>query len=255
MCRIAGFIGTDPLPLRTLICDPPHGLSHQSWAAQEMVSATVNADGWGAAWFDDAGKPAGYRQILPIWADANLDSLGRSLRSPVWLANVRSATAGLGTDYANTQPFYDEGLLFTHNGFIDRFAHTLRARLRAQVAPEIETTINGNTDSEYLFALLRQQTGPLAERLRAVIGLIRTWLTDTPDVRALLNLIVSDGQQMVAVRAAVNGDAPSLYFHPDWHGGIAIGSEAFDNQSGWTCVASDEMIIAEPGDAPRRESL
>ena len=76
MCRIAGFIGTDPLPLRTLICDPPHGLSHQSWAAQEMVSATVNADGWGAAWFDDAGKPAGYRQILPIWADANLDSLG-----------------------------------------------------------------------------------------------------------------------------------------------------------------------------------
>ncbi|MES1940175.1 hypothetical protein T5B8_08028 [Salinisphaera sp. T5B8] len=255
MCRIAGYIGLQPLALRTLICDPPHGLAHQSWAAREMVSATVNADGWGAAWLDADHQPAAYRQVLPIWADANLDSLGRSLRSPLWLANVRSATAGLGTDYANTQPFYDDALLFTHNGFIDRFAHTLRARLRAEVAPEIETTINGNTDSEYLFALLRQQTGPLETRLGSVITQVRDWLADTPQVRALLNMIVSDGQCMVAVRAAVNGDAPSLYFHADWHGGIAIGSEAFDNHSGWTCVESDQMIIAQAGQTPRRESL
>ncbi|WP_348767045.1 class II glutamine amidotransferase [uncultured Salinisphaera sp.] len=255
MCRIAGFIGARPLALRALITDPPHGLGHQAWAAREMVSATVNADGWGAAWLDESGRPAGYRQILPIWADINLASLGRSLQSPLWLANVRSATAGLGTDYANTQPFYSDDWLFTHNGFIDDFARTLRSQLRADIAPEIETTINGNTDSEYLFALMRQQTGTLSERLRAVIGLIRTWLADAPEVRALLNMIASDGQQMVAVRAAVNGDAPSLYFSADWHGGTAIGSEAFDDQPGWTEVASGELIIAEAGQPPRRESL
>ena len=71
----------------------------------------------------------------------------------------------------------------------------------------------------------------------------------------MLNMIASDGRQMVAVRAAVNGDAPSLYFHADWHGGTAIGSEAFDDQPGWTRVASGEMIIAEAGQSPRRESL
>lgn len=258
MCRIAGFIGP-PLTLGELICNPPHGLVHQSWAAQEMVSATVNADGWGAAWFDEARRPAAYRQILPIWADVNLDALARSLRCDMWLANVRSATAGLGTDYANTQPFHndanDDALLFTHNGFIDRFAHTLRARLRAALDPAIESSINGNTDSEYLFALIRQQPGTLAERVRAALALVHEWLAETPEVRALLNVIVSDGRQMVATRDALHADAPSLYCHPDWHGGVAIGSEAFDGQGGWSALESGEMIVVETGKAPVRERL
>ena len=254
MCRIAGFIGR-PLTLGELLCDPAHGLAHQSWAAQEMVSATVNADGWGAAWLDAQRRPAVYRQILPIWADVNLEALARSLRSGVWLANVRSATAGLGTDYSNTQPFHDDALLFTHNGFIDRFAHTLRARVRAALDPEIEVTINGNTDSEYLFALIRQQRGTLAERVRAALALVREWLADTTDVRALLNVIVSDGHQLVATRDALHGDAPSLYFHADWRGGVAIGSEAFDNQTGWHGVESGEMLVVKAGTAPVREKL
>ncbi|MES1927879.1 hypothetical protein SADO_01450 [Salinisphaera dokdonensis CL-ES53] len=254
MCRIAGFIGPS-LTLGELVCDPPHGLAHQSWAAQEMVSATVNADGWGAAWLDDQRRPAVYRQILPIWADVNLEALARSLRSGVWLANVRSATAGLGTDYANTQPFHDDDLLFTHNGFIDRFAHTLRARVRAALDPEIEISINGNTDSEYLFALIRQQRGTLAERVRAALALVREWLAETTDVRALLNVIVSDGHQVVATRDALHGDAPSLYYHANWHGGVAIGSEAFDNQNGWQRVESGELLVVKAGAAPVREKL
>lgn len=254
MCRIAGYVGRR-LTLGELICAPPHGLSHQSWAAREMVSATVNADGWGAAWLDADDSPAVYRQILPIWADVNLDALARSLRSRVWLANVRSATAGLGTDYANTQPFHSDALLFTHNGFIDRFAHTLRARLRGAIDPELEITINGNTDSEYLFALIRQQPGTLAERVRAALGLVRGWLAGRPDVRALLNVIVSDGRRLVATRDSLHADAPSLYFNPDWCGGVAIGSEAFDTAAGWTPLDAGEMIIAEPGATPMRESL
>jgi len=254
MCRIAAYMGP-PCTLGGFISAPEHGLLHQSWAAREMVSATVNADGWGAAWVDDAGRPAVYRQVLPIWADVNLEPLARSLRSPLWLANVRSATAGLGTDYANTQPFVDDGLLFTHNGFIDRFAHTLRARVRAEISSDIEPTIQGNTDSEYLFALIRQQTGTLTERLRAALRLIESWLTNTPEVRALLNIIVSDGEQLVATRAAFNGDPPSLYVNADWHGAVVIASEALDNQSGWSCVESGQIIIARPGREPIRETL
>lgn len=258
MCRIAGFIGP-PFTLGELLCDPPHGLAHQSWAAQEMVSATVNADGWGAAWFDPSRRPAAYRQILPIWADVNLDALARSLHSDVWLANVRSATAGLGTDYANTQPFHNsdenDPLLFTHNGFIDHFAHTLRARMRAALDPEIEITINGNTDSEYLFALIRQQSGTLVERVRAAVTLIHEWLADAPDVRALLNVIVSDGRRVVAIRDALHADAPSLYCHPDWHDGVAIGSEAFDDHPDWSTLNPGELVVVESGTAPLREWL
>lgn len=254
MCRIAAYLGP-PCTLGAFVSSPEHGLLHQSWAAREMVSATVNADGWGAAWVDDNGRPGVYRHVLPIWADVNLEALGRSLRSPLWLSNVRSATAGLGTDYANTQPFIDDDLLFTHNGFIDRFAHTLRARLRAEISAAIEPTIQGNTDSEYIFALIRQQTGTLAQRVRAALGLIVSWLKPTPDVRALLNVIASDGKVLVACRAAVHADAPSLYLNPDWHGGVVIASEALDNQSGWSHVESGQVIIAQPGREPMRETL
>ncbi|GAB3682296.1 ergothioneine biosynthesis protein EgtC [Salinisphaera aquimarina] len=254
MCRIAAYLGA-PCTLGTFVSEPSHGLARQSWDSREMVSATVNADGWGAAWLDAARRPAVYRQVLPIWADVNLEPLGRSLRSPLWLANVRSATTGLGTDYANTQPFVDDELLFTHNGFIDRFAHTLRARMRAELDPAIEITINGNTDSEYLFALIRQQAGSLAARVRATLAKLREWLLETPDVRALLNVIVSDGNTLVATRAAFNGDAPSLYVNAQWQDGAVIASEAFDNQSGWERVEAQQMIIVRAGQAPVRECL
>ena len=66
MCRIAGFIGARPLALRALITDPPHGLGHQAWAAREMVSATVNADGWGAAWLRSRARYARFsRRFVP----------------------------------------------------------------------------------------------------------------------------------------------------------------------------------------------
>lgn len=254
MCRIAAYLGA-PCTLGDFVVAPEHGLAHQSWAAREMTSATVNADGWGAAWLDADNRPASYRQVLPIWADRNLEPLGRSLRSPLWLANVRSATAGLGTDFANTQPFVDERLLFTHNGFIDRFATTLRARVRAELNPAIETTIQGNTDSEYLFALIRQQRGALAERVRAALNQLAEWLAPIPDVRALLNVIISDGSQLVATRAACHTDAPSLYVNADWHGGTVVASEAFDSYKGWQQIRPQEIVVVEAGSPPAREKI
>jgi len=254
MCRIAAYLGR-PCTLGDFLTAAPHSLARQSWDAREMVSATVNADGWGAAWLDDDGRPAVYRQILPIWADGNVDALARSLRSSVWLGNVRSATAGLGTDHANTQPFCDDTLLFTHNGFIDRFAHTLRARLRAELDAAIEIDITGNTDSEYLFALIRQQRGTLAERVRAALERVTTWLTPTPEIRGLLNIVVSDGRQLVATRAAVHADAPSLYIHTDWHGGAVVASEAFDDNAGWQAVEPQEIIVIDNAGTLQRQAL
>ena len=213
-----------------------------------MVDATVNADGWGAGWFDASGRTAVYRQTLPIWADGNVDALGRSLYGDTWMANVRSATPGLGTGHANTQPFADDRVLFLHNGFIGDFAQTLRARIRAELDPAIETLIQGNTDSEYLFALMRQQSGPMAERLGSMFCYIKHCLDEMDSVRALLNFIVTDGRQLVAVRGAVRAGAPSLYVNHDWHGGVVVASEAFDDDSGWTPVACDEIVTLDrPG--------
>lgn len=241
MCRIAAYLGPD-LGLREFLDAPPHSLARQSWDAREMASATVNADGWGVAWYADDGAPAVYRHTLPIWADGNVDALARSLSRRLWVANVRSATPGLGTDHANTQPFAGDGLLFTHNGFIQDFARTLRARIRAELDPAIEQSILGNTDSEYLFALVRQQRGPLAERLGRARDLVSDWLGTCNQTTALLNMVVTDGRQLVALRSAVNAPAPSLYVHRAWHGGAVVASEAFDDDPGWQAVVPESFV-------------
>lgn len=253
MCRIAAYLGP-ACPLGAFLDAPPHSLARQSWDAREMASATVNADGWGIGWYADDGRPAVYRHTLPIWADGNVDALTRSLARGVWVGNVRSATPGLGTDHANTQPFAGSGLIFTHNGYIRDFAATLRARIRAELDPEIEQTINGNTDSEYLFALLRQQSGSLRARLEAMLELVHQWLGALPEAVALLNMLVTDGRQLVAVRSGFNAPAPSLYIHRDWGGGAVLASEAFDRDPGWQSVPAESFVTLNIKYAQRSRS-
>lgn len=241
MCRIAAYLGPR-LALSRFLTEPAHSLARQSWDAREMASATVNADGWGVGWYADDGRPAVYRHILPIWADGNVDALGRSLESSIWMGNVRSATSGLGTDHANTQPFAGNGLIFLHNGYIEGFAHRVRARIRAEIAPEVEESINGNTDSEYLFALLRSLPGSPSERLAATRDRVRAWLADLPERKALLNMIVTDGIELAALRSAVNAPAPSLYVHRAWQGGTVVASEAFDDDPGWSAIGTESSV-------------
>lgn len=245
MCRIATYLGPD-CPLRDFLDAPPHSLARQSWDAREMASATVNADGWGLGWYADDGKPAVYRHTLPIWADGNVDALARSLSRQVWVGNVRSATPGLGTDHANTQPFAGDGLIFAHNGYIQDFARHLRARLRAELDPTIEQTIQGSTDSEYLFALVRQQTGTLAERLQRAVSRVHEWLGEQDDLKALLNMVVTDGRRVTAVRSAFNAPAPSLYIHRGWRGGVMVASEPFDAAAGWQAVVPESFVTLKP---------
>lgn len=244
MCRIAAYQGK-PCLLHDFLLAPEHSLHDQSWRPRELVSATVNADGWGAGWFADDGQPAIYRHTLPIWSDTNVPGLARSLRSGTWVANVRSATSGLGTDMINTQPFAGGGLIYTHNGFIDDFAHSLRRRLRATLSETVEADVQGNTDSEYLFAMIRQEQGTLPERLAAVVRQVQSWLTDKSDIRALLAIVVADGRQMAGVRAAANAEAPSLYFNAGWHDGAIIASETFDDDRGWRRLEPDQVVAID----------
>ncbi len=245
MCRMAAYIGA-VIRLDRFLLEPPHGLVEQAHAPRETLSATVNADGFGVGWYDETGAPAAYRTLLPAWADPNLPPLGRSLTRAVWLANVRSATDPLSNGYANTQPFHDHRMLFLHNGFVAHFGEGLRARLRAWFRPEIEAGIQGTTDSEYVFAALRQAVAdqpqrPLADHLR---WLIRDVLGDNGGHEALLNFIVSDGSRLVALRHAVGADCPTLYLRRrghDWDG-HALASEPLTDEADWQAVPPHHLV-------------
>lgn len=249
MCRLAAYLGP-PLRLRRFLMEPEHSLMRQSWEPQELREAVVNADGYGVGWFNEEGKPAVYTCTRPIWADTNLDGLADSLQSRVWLANVRSATPGQPTSEANTQPFLHSGLIYLHNGYLEDFNLQMRVEFHRRLPAKLLATLQGNSDSEYLFALIRhyRENGtPLHEA-------IATSCRELSDVAgrktALFNAILCDGKRLYLCRYAVNGACPSLYYltaperYPE---GMLVASERLDADAGWQPVPERRVLVLDRG--------
>lgn len=253
MCRLAVYLGPE-IRLDQFLLEPPHNLLVQAARPQEMQYATFNVDGFGIGWFTDDETPAVYTHTLPIWADANLSHLCRSLYGPLWLAAVRSATWPYTTHSFNTQPFCDDQLLFLHNGFLDGFC-SLRRTIRDFLEPHIEAEIRGNTDSEHLFAILRHLLTDdtelsVEDALLDMIDLLEGWLDQG---RSLLNIVVSDGERIYATRHAINADCPSLYYTIDdnfFPQGQLLASERLTDSQGWQAVPEHYLLTLCPEEPP-----
>ena len=257
-----GYLGA-PAALGELVEEPPHSLVVQSWAARELVGAVVSADGWGASWYlDGASEALAYRSVFPIWADVNRRALCRTVRSSCVLAAVRSATDPLSVSPANTQPFCHGSLSFVHNGYIDGFSTTVLRRLRSELSDEQYARIQGNTDSEHLFALVldehaRGAAQSPAERLSDAVrrALLRARaLAVEAEKKALFSVVVADGNALFAARLATGAEPPSLYARPLELGAL-VASERLDDDPGWTPLAPDSALLVERGLAPRRVAL
>ena len=119
MCRWAAYRGT-PLFLEDIIAAPRHSLIAQSQGARHAASPT-HGDGFGVAWYGERPEPGLYRDVLPAWADRNLASLARQIRSGLFLAHVRASTHG-ATARENCHPFVNGRWSFMHNGHVGEFA-------------------------------------------------------------------------------------------------------------------------------------
>ena len=260
MCRHLAYLGP-PLALRSLLLDPPHSLTEQAVSPQELVYARLNADGFGFGWFEPDGTPLNYRRADPIWQDPNLQTLAGHLYQPQWIAAIRSATPGFGGDTANAQPFACDGLLYSHNGLIRDFLPRIRRCIQQRLEPAIEEGIRGSTDSEYLFALIRQLLADdpdtsLEGALGEAFSLVAEWLGDQG---ALLNVIIGDGRRIVASRHAVNMDCPSLYYTTDDEafpdGSVVIASEPLTDREAWRAVPPHHLLCVEPDTPPELLAL
>ena len=252
MCRLLAYLGP-PLPLAAVLLEPEHSLVVQSYAPREMTAGTVNADGFGIAWYDRARREAPflYRNILPIWSDANLPSLAQYVESGAVLANVRSATPGQGLDYVNTQPFVHGTRAMLHNGFVEGFRESLFRPLRERFTAESVAAVRGDTDSEHLAAWIAQHAngadgaaGVAAALAAAIDGLGRI----APGVAMSLNFVIGDGRGLVACRAALGGPAPSLYRASSpagFPGAVLVASEPLDGGDGWTALEEGCLLIVD----------
>ena len=259
MCRLAAYIGPD-ITLQQFLLAPDHSLYIQSWEPRELIYAKLNADGYGFGWFSPDDIPSTYTSILPIWSDSNLPALARTLTNPLWLAEVRSATVDNPVHQFNTAPFCDDQRLFIHNGFIRDFHLQVLPEITTLLAPEIAAGIRGNTDSEYLFACLRQilldnEEFNLTEALMRLFEWLAERLTDR---QALINIVVSDGERLYASRHGFNHKCASLYYTTDdeqFPGGQLIASERFSEDSSWQPVPEHQLLILDLHKPPELLSL
>jgi glutamine amidotransferase len=257
MCRVLGYIGPR-LRLGALIEDPPHSLVVQSYAAKELGTSVVAADGWGAAWYLDTPEPpCVYRSTLPIWGDANRQDLNRAVESRCLLSAVRSATDPVSIAVGNTQPFKFEDLCFLHNGFLRDFANRWMRPLRKTLSERAYACLRGVSDSEHIFALivdewLARADRDSASRLQgAVEGALQRLaeLAEKLGEEALLTLLVANGKELVAVRSARNAKAPTLYALDDGLRGVYFASEPLDGEREWRALAEGQLWRAHL-DAP-----
>src|SRR5438477_4288881 len=105
MCRHLAYLGP-PVTLASLVLDAPHSLLHQSYAPKHQRSGTMNADGFGAGWWDLGVRPepARYRRAVPMWTDRSLASIAGLVRSGAVVAAVRSATPPTPVEESGAAP-------------------------------------------------------------------------------------------------------------------------------------------------------
>lgn len=241
MCRLAAHLGKE-VSLDEFLREPEHSLIKQSWAPKEMQEGTINADGYGITWLTKTNIPCTYKSLMPIWSDTNLEGLGRSLNSRLWMANVRSATPGQGLSGANTQPFIKDKLIFMHNGCIKPFSNETKTALMDIISPVIRTEIKGDTDSLYLFALLQQHLqnhSSIPDAIKSMMDELKS-IIDT-NTSALLNLIISDSECFYICRHAIQANCPSLYYCQQ-NESIRVASEPLTPEDEWMTVTEHSVM-------------
>lgn len=152
MCRLVGIIASEITEFGLVLNQAPRSLAQLS---------REHPDGWGIATHGGAAgtlPPPASRDALRGWRlHRGTEPAGESRRfhevaarssGTVLVAHVRQKTVG-PTRLENTHPFARSGWIFAHNGTIDD-----DAPLRAGASAARRSEVEGDTDSELLFALL-----------------------------------------------------------------------------------------------------
>lgn len=251
MCRLAGYVGPDPVPLSALFYDAPHSLEHAAYAPTGLLHGHVNVDGSGVAWWPPGrAEPLRYVTELPPWADPNLPRLAPAVSGTPVLAAVRSATPGMSYGPDHVAPFVSRGLTGVHNGWIGDFRQGVGRTLIGKLSDQRFGELTAINDSLTLFLLVAQQLDddPGRGLARAVTGVVDhvAKVVEAASAQATLNLVVSTSREMVAVRTSVGARLNSLYTR-EGDGGYWVASEPLDPAEIWEPVPEHSLVVLTPG--------
>ncbi|MCU0949863.1 MAG: class II glutamine amidotransferase [Burkholderiaceae bacterium] len=244
MCRFLVYRGA-PVFLDTLVCAPVRSLLHQSLHS-EQAKATTHGDGVGIGWYGERETPGRYREAAPAWSDENLQSLCRTLRSPLFFAHVRAAT-GTATSRVNCHPFAHGPWLFMHNGQVAGYPR-IRRTLEALLPDALYAARAGSTDSELLFLLVLAQMERGLGAVDAVAAALHAVAAQMREAGAIGPLrfaaALSDGRALYAFRTADDQRPPTLYLR-ERDDGVIVASEPLDTEAGWLPLADGEALVVD----------
>ncbi len=242
MCRFVAYRG-EPLFLEELIAKPRHSLMHQSLRAEQARTVT-NGDGFGIGWYGEREEPGVYREVMPAWSDDNLLALSGTLKSHLFFAHVRAATAG-GIARQNCHPFRHGRYLFMHNGQIGGYAQ-LRRTLESLLPDPMYAARRGATDSELLFllCLARIDGGAApADAMRDVLDHTQALMRGRGIEQPLrFAAVLSDGHRLHAFRLSSDDQPPTLYRRDDAQGTVIASEPLDDDHAAWTALAAGAVL-------------
>jgi len=159
--------------------------------------------GWGVATYRDHTLDVSRHAWAAFHGEHFKAAASRTYAKTV-LAHVRQATVG-PPKLENTHPFQFDCWAFAHNGTLPKF-NAIRPRLLAAMSNEYRDAIQGVTDSEHVFHYLLSRrkldrTRPLMAVVRSGVRQLIDWCRDVdPAARIGLNVLLTDGSQMVGTR-------------------------------------------------------
>lgn len=186
MCRLFGLhAGRRLVPATFWLLDAPDNLAEQS---------RRNPDGTGLGIFGANGVAVLHKEPVAAWQDSEFATEAHDVTATTFIAHVRYASTG-SLDVANTHPFLQDGQIFAHNGVVEGLP-ALDERLKELGTADL---VNGQTDSERVFALVtaavRTNGGDVGAGVVEAIG----WLADNVPIYAV-NLLLSTATDMWALR-------------------------------------------------------
>ncbi len=239
MCRLVAYVGA-PTRVAPLVYGGGHSLFRQSWEPRELLSGSVNADGYGVVWYAD-GSPRRIAEVRPIWHDEELEDTLEALESTCVVAALRNGTPGLPVDRASLLPFTHRQWTFVLNGFVPDFRKRHMRALRASLPDHLYAELRGASDAETLFLLavaaLENGAKPV-EALCAAAGAVSSRVGKD---EAQLAMLLADGRSISMVLTSTVARANSLYLGRRCGlapGGTVLASEALDD---------DAALGARPG--------
>lgn len=222
MCRHLAWLGT-PRSLAALMLEPPHGLLVQSYAPRRQRHGLLNADGWGAGFFDESGgEPRRWRSATPLWGDASFASVAPILTSHCVVAAVRSATVGMPVEATATAPFTDGHWLLSHNGVVNTAV--------LPTCAGAESVCDSAILAASIFARGVTSLGEVIDEIGAA------------DPHARLNVLAANGSRLLATTW---GDTLSMLHGAD---GVVLASEPYDDDPRWVDIPDRHLVDAHGGE-------